>query len=361
VLFLVRPFGLFRKGSEARAEDEPDDYWRLTVGDIHLGSLYRIPEFGTLMIAVVELAGPPVVDETGRVNLDTDLRQRLDQTINGFAALRTIADRDRYFIRGVLPSIGIVGDLGPLGGLEGREVTTSHMNAIQTVSDDFELSPEILAGLSDRLDGVSLLAEALSHSNALGRYAQLLRVFERAFHRGTGKYTVPLRELLAGSPHNFEKREIQRWIDDRPYAIHADKKPTLLLQSDLRPHIPRMTEAAYDVLLNKLNWRSPDSERRDLYKPLRGTSDPDGGLFMTRGAAFSMSLELLDLFGEFSLFAKGNIQVPFGLWAMPRDQVTELREYGVDPSFATRLHRSFTTGDDLVLESPGDLSSEPTD
>ncbi len=72
-----------------------------------------------------------------------------------------------------------------------------------------DIDPQVLF---DRLDGVALLAEALNSPAPLGRYLQLMRLFERAFRRGPGRLTDPLVELLQPSLFNIEDAEVR--VDD---------------------------------------------------------------------------------------------------------------------------------------------------
>jgi hypothetical protein len=77
-----------------------------------------------------------------------------------------------------------------------------------------------------------------------------------------------------------------------------------------------MLEAAYDVLLNKRDWRSPTSERRNLWEPVAGSSEPENATFLTQGKAAWVTLQLLDGFDAYPLVLAGPFEslLPPGVW-----------------------------------------------
>src|SRR6185436_4298514 len=91
----------------------------------------------------------------------------------------------------------------------------------------FKLDDVTLSVLQDRLDGVQLLAEALSHDHATGRFHDLLRFFERSFAQRSGLLVKPLGQFLQGADQNYTTREIQHWIERGPLT-HADRRPDFL-------------------------------------------------------------------------------------------------------------------------------------
>lgn len=164
-----------------------------------------------------------------------------------------------------------------------------------------ETTADLSGSIADRWDGVALLAEALSHTHATGELHELIRVFERAFRSGPGALIEPLARFLEGSPFGYSQAEVARWIDLRHPATHADRRDDFVLEGDVRPVISRMEQAAYDVLFNKAHWRNPDAERRDVWRATVGTSDDQGGIFLTAGAPASLQFSVVDEFGRYPL------------------------------------------------------------
>jgi hypothetical protein len=206
--------------------------------------------------------------------LSGQARHDAERALELIARLSAIEGRTTYELSSPDPFIGLTSDnLDDLAQLDGRPValepamlrirdeTTSCMNIL----DRLGLAPFI-----DRLEGVALLAEALNSRSPLGRYSQLVRLFESAFHLGPKDLTEPLTNFLASSEHWFKPREIKQWTDARAFVIHADRRPTFYLDSDVRPFESRMLEAGYDLLLNKTKWRSKSSDPNPRVAPRHG-------------------------------------------------------------------------------------------
>jgi hypothetical protein len=169
-------------------------------------------------------------------------------------------------------------------------------------------------GLSDREDGVALLVEALSHDHAMGRFHEFIRLFERAFTRPAKTLTSPLNEFL--SPRfGYTAAELSRWFEElRDPATHADARTEFLLEADVRPVIDRMEQAAFDVLLNKALWRDPSTDRRDVWAPTAGSTNPRGGAFIVQGTTPVTYGTILDEYGAFPMDLSGVITQRPGSW-----------------------------------------------
>lgn len=126
-----------------------------------------------------------------------------------------------------------------------------------------------LALLTDRLDGVVMLTEALNARSPVGQFTQFWRLFERAFRRGHRDAAPLMQTFLQGGPHGFEQAEIDEWVDKRNPAVHADRHQTPTLDSDVQRLMGRMREG---------------SVRRSVEQ--RGVGDaqyrPEGGMAGTR-------------------------------------------------------------------------------
>ena len=135
------------------------------------------------------------------------------------------------------------------------------------------------------MGGISLLAEALSHSHPTGRFHEILRLFERAFRCSSSTLIKPLTEFLSNAKNQgFSEPEIKNWVVTlRHPATHADRNKDFVLEAAIRPVVHRMEQATYDVLFNKEDWRNPSSTRREIWKPISGTSSDKMGLFIIKG------------------------------------------------------------------------------
>src|SRR6185503_17195257 len=142
-----------------------------------------------------------------------------------------------------------------------------------------------IAALQDRVDGVALLAEALSHGHAMGQFHELVRLFERAFARSSNTLLDPLANFLAKAGQGYTRDEVETWVVKmRHLATHADVQPDFALEADVRPVLSRMLMAAYEVLFNKNTWQTPASGRRKVWKPVVGALSTDStDIFVTKG------------------------------------------------------------------------------
>ena len=68
------------------------------------------------------------------------------------------------------------------------------------------------AFLNDRLDGVAIMAEAISCTHLTGKLHEFMRFFERAFTLSSTPLIEPLSNFLASSKIKIEKSDVQNWI-----------------------------------------------------------------------------------------------------------------------------------------------------
>ena len=168
----------------------------------------------------------------------------------------------------------------------------------------------------DRSDGAALLAEALAHDHPTGKFHELIRLFERAFARPAKLLVEPLQTFLNPS-YGYTEEELARWFEQlRDPATHADARADVVFEKDVRPVIARMEQAAFDVLLNKAQWRDPASDRKDIWNPATGTNDAANSIFLTKGKDAQLSFQLTDQFGAYPLdLAAGLAPLPEGWFA----------------------------------------------
>jgi hypothetical protein len=159
----------------------------------------------------------------------------------------------------------------------------------------------LLQGLGDRLDGLQALATLLSQTHPLGRYREAVRFFEMAFARPITALDKKLAQFLTSGRLGYTRQEVVRWIEPRHGSVHGDRTPApqLVWDADVAQFMDRIEQAVYDALFNKKDWRNPSHARRDLWRPVSGTADPNNGVFVTQGHGGVMSVQLLDGFGAY--------------------------------------------------------------
>lgn len=268
-------------------------------------------EPAVLMEARQELHSWPVRTPDGTILVPKDVRNRLEEWLEYAANLVAVGDTVGRQISS--PSVSVAFSaktpeaeqwLADSTGYKAQESKSINSGGAMRVS----VVPEILGQLGDRLDGISLLSEALSQNTALGKFRDLIRVFERAYRTPIGKLAQPLLDFLDKN-YGYTKNEINVWLEMRDRAMHADVKPgnKIAYEKDIFPLIGRLQQAAYDVLINKKDWQQNDTGRTNRWKPDYGTTDNKGGLFITQGRGANISIGILDGFGSYPLHLGGVI------------------------------------------------------
>lgn len=292
----------------------------LTVGPARLVVLRRLKnddnDYGWLCLAAIEIA-PPGTDESGRVRIPAEERLALERCIEIFANLLAVEKRTSHTIWSPLPWLAIYCD--DSGCYEQLTKLRPDVTDISPVMGGAGKIDIVEAGklelVTDRLDGLALLGSALNNPGPLGRFMQLIRVFERAFRLAPRNLLPPLRKFLASGPHNPSEEEIEEWLSARNPSAHADARDEFYLDADVNPLLPRMLEAAYDVLLNKKNWRDSSTDRREGIRPASGST---GGsdMFLTRGRDANIVFHILDGCSSYPVLLAGNFEktLPQALW-----------------------------------------------
>lgn len=284
------------------------------------------PQEGTLrfLLKAEVNCEPPIVDSSGFVAIPIETRE-LDERIETAANLLSISANCGRTIRAPVPSLMLKAtsdaDTAVLAKAKGfRTSSNGYVSSPHRLSD--EVCRELL---KDRRDGMALMSEALSHSHPTGRFHELFRLYERAFRTACNQLTQPLGDFLSGHPDfGYSHKEIDSWINVRGPATHADRRPTFLLEADTRPLLHRMEQAAWDVLCNKDNWRTPCSARRKLWRPSAGSTSANGiDVFLVQGHEAKISFEMLEDCGRYLIDLNGFLKAPpEGYWIPQQSGLT---------------------------------------
>jgi hypothetical protein len=143
-----------------------------------------------------------------------------------------------------------------------------------------------------------------------------MRFYERAFTKSANRLVEPLAKFLEGSGLHYTSDEVRKWVVEiRHPATHADRRADFLLAADIRPVLPRMEQAAYDVLFNKAEWGNATTQRRNVWLPPAGVDPDPCDIFLIRGTAVSIEHQLLDPFSAYPLLlGQEPTDLPEGLW-----------------------------------------------
>lgn len=180
---------------------------------------------------------------------------------------------------------------------------------------DFDNS--ILAKLFDRTDGIKLITEAHTHKNAVGKYREYVRLFKRAFQRPFTMLAKKLNQFLGDSKLDYSLDEINKWISFRHQVTHADNKGKykVIIESDIQKYIPRIEQAAYDVLLNKKKWNDFSKERQLNWEWDTTILKQDETVLRAKaGKLCSFQINLIDEFDSYLCDMDVKISYPENWW-----------------------------------------------
>jgi hypothetical protein len=202
--------------------------------------------------------------------------------------------------------------------LESTSGIYAEHEAIPDARFKLELDGDLIKSLSDRLNGVALLAEALANKNATGKYHEFVRLYELAFRLPMTQLDKKLSQFLSSANLGYTRDEIKQWIQFRHPATHADLRTTheLVLEADIMRYIPRMEQAAYDLLLNKTTWQTGDTDRRNIWSPEVATTSSKYAMQLTQGKGAEFQLQVFDEFKSYPLDLQGILSsLPEGFWS----------------------------------------------
>ncbi len=257
---------------------------------------------GTRLIA--KAATPidtPGLDDGGFVVIPDEPRQQCEAAIMRAADVLAISARCARGVVTGTPPLALVpegaADLALLAKARAiRADAPRPLSAFVTAVTLTDLAP----ALTGRWDGAALLAEAYSHAQLSGRYREFVRLFEAAFRGAFTEMDKKLAQTLMPGM-GYTRAEVRGWQALRDAFSHADGKKTdeIALESDARPIVQRMEQAALDILMNKAEWGEWSSARRDLWRPDAITVDTTGKGVVLQGSAPTLEWLLLDEFGVF--------------------------------------------------------------
>lgn len=315
------PLGMVRM-AVARFFNPPRKWksWNWNVGLVSVESITPFEGDGAtiLLAARLELDEILTVDSENRILVPERPRQLAEGALEAACDAVAVAEGCGRSILSPVPCIAFVTD--SRDALEWLNAS----NGVP-VGDEIEvdtaaaLLPEEMNRLGDRMDGVALLAEALSHNHACGRLRELLRLFERAFALSGKALVRALTTFLEGAHLGYEKTEISEWDKLRNLTTHGDRASRVVLESSARPVLSRVLQAAYDVLFNKESWHTADVHRRAIWVPTAWTLSPRGQLWIKQRSAPTMHVQPLDAFRSYPMnthFRVAN-HLPDGWWTGP--------------------------------------------
>lgn len=272
------------------------------------------------MIAEIELATGISIDGDGYIIVPEEPRRACEKGIESLANILAVFHRCGRKIASPILCIAFSdlqdSERSTLNASKGfpRPQGRSAVHSPLNLTD-----PTLVRALADRLAGVALLAEAQSSKHLVARYREFIRFLEHAFARSLARLEKKLSQFLASGDLGYTRCEVQGWITPRHGAVHGDrqKHEDLVMERDVRRFLPRMEQAAYDVLFNKAVWHDPSQARRSTLRHYAATTNT--GIRITQGHGCSIQAQILDPFDAYPLNLQGiGIRPPANWWHRPR-------------------------------------------
>jgi hypothetical protein len=299
--------------------------WKIVLGEVTVKSIKigksqdSIKKSRVMLQASIELPKMPLKTKDGIICVPEQERKKTEHVIEMVSNFISIIEKCSRSISSPSPCLAFIpSNEKELEWLDDSSGIFSNRNSISGAYSEIEFGETILAVLLDRMDGAALMAEALASSHSGNKYREFIRLFECAFQQSSTQVERKLSQFLAGSELGYTREEIKIWLSYRHGAMHADGKKTneIVLESDVKAYIPRMQQAAYDVLFNKKTWGNSSRERADNLPHIVATSNDENDLVITQGSTPTFHVQMFDDFQVYPMDLNAFINVlPDGLWS----------------------------------------------
>lgn len=287
-----------------------------------------------LIFALTKLEHKPKITKDGLAVVADKIWRKLEHEIENLANMFSLASGRPRSLSSPEPCLALQADD------EDENDWLAKVTGIKTGGAQFELGLadfdvdiwECAEHLTDREEGMAMLADALRQSNS-GKFRECWRIIERAFSSSGQALVQNLSDFLSRNYMDYEKSEVESWVKVRDRMTHADRSRQVMLERDLGHISSRVLQAGYDVLLNKANWRKADSLRRDVWFPGCGLTNRSNFSFVHRGSALQMPFTWIDDFRAFPVNLEVQMLMPPLHWwpkSGPRSEVSSGEAIGLE-------------------------------
>jgi hypothetical protein len=255
-----------------------------------------------LLVAELDLSALPIVGADGLVDVPEEERRACERAIEVTANTASVLTLTRRRLATPWPPLALkvesAEERAYLAAAKGFRYGVRHSNrALSPIEQT--IAPELMAGLTDRQEGLGAVAEFLAQAHPLGSYREAMRFFEMAFALPTHQIERKLSQFLCSSDRlGYTRAEVAGWLTFRDGAVHGDRRKakTIIWESDVAQFFDRIEQAVLDVLYNKTDWHNSSSTRRLLWRPTSGTTGLTG-LFASQGKGVEIGAQFFDGFG----------------------------------------------------------------
>ncbi len=300
--------------------------WKLPVGDVVVKTVGDREEGGNLELfiaAEIPLPARPPLTQDNKITIPEIPVKQTQEALETAVNILSICTGSKRHISSLSPYVAFhADDEETKAWLQSTDGIDMWMQQLPMCDVQLDLTNEnLLKALSDRMDGVELLAEALSQDHATGRFHEFIRLFERAFKLNRSSLVRPLSKFL-DRPY-YAEEVVKKWVVDlRNPATHAYKNQEYFLESDIRPHIHVIEQVAFDVLLNKAKWYDPSFERRNFHQFQTRVAPGEISRFIKKGYRGNVGSQILDGQSAYPMYLGIGVDPAlFGYWCKNHGQL----------------------------------------
>lgn len=294
--------------------------WEINDGEIIVAHQINTIKSGKPIIVASFLALEklPEVNSKNQIIVPSDGIIKSQKAIENIANMISVTEKSERNIKSLIPSFAFWYETEQEKrwlNLRNDADVKWHCFWTNGMSPDFDNNT--LIKLADRPNGIKILTEAHTHRNSVGKYREFVRLFESGFERPFTQIGKKLSQFLENSNFLYNVDEINKWISFRHPVTHADKKGihSLLTEVDIQKYIPRIEQAAYDVLLNKKTWNNFSRERRNLWEWDTAIVNQNETVLRGKvGRPVNFQINMIDEFDSYLCDLEGRIKLPKHFW-----------------------------------------------
>ena len=210
--------------------------WSVKLDDVVVSSqkIGNAPEITDkqrqLVFAFTKLEKQPIKTPDNYLIVPEEERRKAEQSIETVANIFSVIEQCQRDNSSPYPCIAFLHETDDeFEWLESTAGIYAKREATPDARFKLNLDEDLINSLLDRLKGVALLAEALAHKNATGKYHEFVRLYEHAFQLPILQLGKKIFKFLSGANLGYTRDEINQWIKFRHPSTHADfKKPKSL-------------------------------------------------------------------------------------------------------------------------------------
>lgn len=285
---------------------------------IKFHSIYKI-EKEEYLIFTAELKQINFTTESNTIKISENIINKVNKNLEDVINLISLSKNTGKNISSTKPSVFLESENLTDTAILKKTNKMSFKKSLNLVSQNIEHTFDLdfcLKNFNDRLDGVKIYSEANSAKTSSGKFREYIRLFEKGFKSSNSGLIKPLTDfLLSYTKLNYERYEVENWLNIRNKSVHANCKDGFLIDREIISLVPRLEQAAVDILFNKSIWGDRSINRKNLYEFTKGIKDSNNNIFLPPLSNQNLQLMIFDESKTFPV----NLEANFDLKMIPEN------------------------------------------